>query len=142
MNTPVTSVTKGLLAGLGVLIAVVVMLLSLTAIQGMTDRERFVDALFFFSLSFAVAFGLAAASVLSFIGRSKAWPAARAFATGGAVGGALMALALKAIVDFEHQLRVLTRGGPIGVFLLAAMLGALTVPVLIGEALLKRTKKL
>jgi hypothetical protein len=71
----------------------------------MTDGERFVDVLFFFSISFAVAFGLAAASIMSFTGKSKAWSAARTFASGGAVGGAFMALALKAVIDFEHQLR-------------------------------------
>ena len=135
------AVIKGLLAGVGVLIAVVVMLLSLTAIQGMTGGQRFFDLLFFFSVSFAVAFGLAAASVMSLSGESKAWPAARAYASGGAVGGAFMALALKATVDFEHQLRLLTRGGPIGVFLLAAMLGAVSLPILVGAALMRRTRK-
>jgi hypothetical protein len=141
MNTPGTSVIKGLLAGESVLIAVVIMLLSLTAIQGMTDGERFVDLLFYFSVSFAVAFGLAAASVMSLSGESKAWPAARAYASGGAVGGAFMALALKALIDFEHQLRVLIRGGPIGVFLLAAMLGAVSLSILVGAALLRRTRR-
>jgi hypothetical protein len=134
------NVAKLTLAATGLFIATFILLISVIAIQGMSGRDTIRNPLLFFTISFAIAFGLGAASVIALTGRYKIWAAVRTFAISGGVGGALLTISVKVIVSFDAQLRVLTRGGPLGSFLFAAMFVSIALPILVGTALLRRAE--
>jgi len=133
--TPSTSIRIAL-SVLGLLVSMFVLMIALVATQAMSGSEPFREPLIFFTISFALAFGLGATSSLPLAGRYRAWPTALAFTSGGAVGGAVLASGLALITGFERQLRVLTDGGPLGIFLLAATVAALATPCVVGMWLL------
>ena len=139
MNATVRTTLLATLSVSGLLVSFLVLNVALVSAQGMSGDEPFSRVLFFFSVVFALAFGIAAACGLPWLGRHTAWTAGRAFAAGGAVGGAVHALGLKLLTDFEPELRTLTGGGPIGLFGLAAGLAALAIAVVLGAAFLRTT---
>ena len=136
----VWSALRVLLSATGVVFGVLVLILSLVSIQGMSGGEPFARVLILFCLSFAVAFGIGAMGVAALRQTDGLRSTALAFGAGGAAGGALLAVTLKIVTDFDAHLRTLTGGGPIGMFLLAGFVGALVIPVVIGTVLLKRTR--
>ena len=141
MNTLLAATVRAVLGVLGLLAAVLLLNLSLFSIQGMSGQEPFGRMLTFLTLSFALAFGVGAGSVRALRGKPKPGPTVCAFAIGGGLGGALFALALRALDQFDSQLRTLTGGGPLGVFLLAATLGAVGSALLVGLLLARRFEK-
>lgn len=141
MNAVLAATVRAVLGVIGVLVAVLLLNVSLFSIQGMSGQGPFAPTLAFFTLSFALAFGVGAVSVCALTGRRKPWRTACAFGIGGGSGGALVALALRAVDQFDRQLRVLTGGGPLGGFLLAAILVALGIALLVGTALVRRFEK-
>ena len=122
----------------GLLFSLVVLNIALLSTQASSGKEPLWQSLTFFTITFALAFGLGAGCALRLGGRYRMSRAAIAFATGGAVGGALLAGSLHLIDRFEPGLRALTRGGPIGTFLLAATVAALAVSIAVGTGLLGR----
>lgn len=56
------------------------------------------------------------------------------------MGGAVLAFAIKAMFYFE-QLRKLTHGGPLTIFLCVGILGAIAVAVIVGATLSRITKR-
>jgi hypothetical protein len=141
MNAILAATVRAVVAVIGVLVALLLLNVSLFSIQGMSGQQPFAPTFVFFTLSFALAFGVGAVSVRALTGRRRLWPTACAFGIGGASGGALFALALRAVDQFEPQLRVLTGGGPLGGFLLAAALAAVGVTLLVGMAVVRRLQK-
>ena len=121
----------------GLFLSIGSLMLALVSIQGMSGSEPLQEILIFFTLSFAVAFGLGAVCSLPLTGRYRVWPTAVAFASGGAIGGGALAIGLGLITVFETRLRESTDGGPLGVFVMAAIIGALAMPITIGTRLLR-----
>jgi hypothetical protein len=62
---------------------------------------------------------------------------ARARAFCRAIGAGVLASALELITVFEMRLRAFTDGGPLGIFVMAAIVGALVIPVAVGMSLLR-----
>ena len=132
------SVLDIIVALVGLLFSLVILNVALVSIQASSGDEPLTQALTFFVVSFALAFGLGAACTLPLGGRFTASRAAIAFAVGGAVGGAILAGSLRLVDLFEPALRALTGGGPIGHFLLLGVVGALAAPIAVGTWLLRR----
>ena len=137
MNAILFTSIRVALSVLGLLVSIVVLMIALVAIQAMSGSEPFREPLIFFTVTFALVFGLGAICSLPLTGRYRAWPTALAFTSGGAVGGAVLASGLALITGFEGQLRTLTGGGPLGIFLLAAIVAALATPCAVGMWLLR-----
>ena len=131
------TVALATLSGVGLLFSLVGLSLTLTAVQAMSGAEPLIVQLFFFCGSFAVFFGVAAACTLPWYRPHGPLQAGGAFGLGGAVGGALQAISLASVVRFEPQLRALTDGGPLGVFLLAADVLSFGTAVVVGRVLLR-----
>ena len=136
MNATISTSIRLGLSVLCLLFSVFVLMIALVSIQAMSGSEPFREPLTFFTIGFALAFELGATCSLPLTGRYRAWPTALAFTSGGAVGGAVLASGLALITGFERQLRALTDGGPLGIFLLAATVVALATPFAVGMSLL------
>ena len=132
MNGAVGTVIQVALSVLGLLLSVLVLFMALLSIQAMSGTEPFRELLLFMSVSFALAYGLGASCVLPLTGRYRWWHVAAAFTAGGALGGSAFAAAIRLISVKETQLRAVTDGGPLGIFLLGATIGAVAIPLLIG----------
>lgn len=141
MNTAGT-VALATLSGVGLLLSLLTLSISLVAVQAMSGAEPLIEQLLFFSGSFAASFGVAAACTLPWFGPHRPLQAGGAYAVGGAVGGCLQAISLASVVRFEPQLRVLTDGGPLGMLVLAASLLAFGTAAVVGNVLLRRTRGL
>lgn len=135
------TVLRGLAAVVGLLFSIFVLNVALVSTQASSGDEPFGQALLFFALSFAVAFGLGAASAAALGRLYRFWPTARAFGTGGAVGGVILAGSEQLIHRYEPLLRSITDGGPIGSFALVGLAVAVAAPVPIGLRLLRRTRR-
>ena len=132
----VTTTIEVVFSVVGLLFSVVLLSLALTSIQAMSGHEPFRQSLTFFGPTLAVAFGLGAACILPLGGRYRMVSSFVVFAVAGAVGGTMLAGALRLMTVFERDLRALTNGGPTGIFLLAATIAAVAVPVLLGIPML------
>ena len=141
MNATLSTSIRVAVSVLGLLFSIVVLMIALVAIQAMTGSEPFHEPLTFFTISFALAFGLGGACSLPLTGRHRAWPTTLAFTSGGAVGGAVLASGLALITAFERPLRALTDGGPLSIFSFAATVVALATPIALGMSLLRITTR-
>ena len=138
MNATVSTSIRVVFSMLGLLVSIVALALALVSIQAMSGSEPFREPLIFLTVSFAVAFGWGGVCSLPLTGRYRMWPTLVAFASGGAIGGAVLASALQLITVFETRLRASTDGGPLGIFVMAAIVGALVMPIAVGMPLLRR----
>ena len=136
MNTAGT-VALATLSGVGLLLSLLTLSISLVAVQAMSGTESLIELLLFFCGS-AVSFGVAAACTLPWHGAHGPLQAGGAFSIGGAVRGGLQAISLASVARFEPQLRGLTDGGPLGTFLLAGNLLAFVTAGVVGRVLLRQ----
>ena len=136
MNTAGT-VALATLSGVGLLLSLLTLNISLIAVQAMRGTESLIELLVFFSASFAISFGVAAACTLPWYGPQGPLQAGGAFAVGGLVGGALQAISVDSIARFEPQLRAITDGGPLGIFLLTGNILAFATAAVVGTVLLR-----
>ena len=137
----VTSIIEIVFSVVGLLFSIVLLSLALTSIQAMSGREPFLQLLTFFGPIFAVAFGLGAACTLPLRGQYRMVASFVVFGIAGAIGGSMLAGALHLTSLFERDLRASTNGGPTGIFVMAAMVGAVATPVLIGTPMLRLTAR-
>jgi hypothetical protein len=118
-------------------VSVVLIFFSFIATQGMSGKESLSSLILFFSSFFAVAIGLPAACATIYTSMQRTLRTACSFAIGGAIGGASMALAVKGLDRYDHELRVLTNGGPTAMFLVAAVPVSVVCAVVVGVLLQK-----
>jgi len=137
MNTAGT-VALATLSAVGLLLSLLTLSISLVAVQAMSGTESLIELLLFFCGSFAISFGVAAACTLPWHGAHGPLQAGGAFSIGGALGGGLQAISLASVARFEPQLRGLTDGGPLGMFLLAGNLLAFVTAGVVGRVLLRQ----
>jgi Kef-type K+ transport system membrane component KefB len=118
-------------------VSVILILFALIATQGMSGKESVSSLTSFFSPFFAVAIGLPAVCTTIFTSKGRAWRVACAYTAGGAVGGTLMAFAVNGLTRYDHELRILTGGGPTGKFLLWAVPVSVIFAIAVGTLLRK-----